>query len=839
MGVDAASQASESCDDVHEQHRRWESGSWDTVSTVSDISSNWRWGPSGSGKWPSATEKGSDIEGDKRGSDLERDNKRGCGFERDNKRGADFERESKRGSDFERDKRGADLESDRRWDDRWTGARKREEGDTRRLSQAESRRISGDVAERVKKWESGRFDSMKLESLLGMDEERKVSGLERSTSLRAGSAAGPGKEGRRPFQLTLDRHSIANKRGSECNLLDEKWREGASPRRKILEKWGMEAAHTPSVRPTLDSPRRRGGEGLERSASMRPSMGSDWRGSEQYQPLDFGLRHVASESRFVAAALLSTKAGEFDPEGGLLSFSTSARPGGEVTPRKFGGVVDTRTPEKDGGVEGRRNWSATGAESRSPERRRGMLETRGTESRRFSENWGGSDRRPPSARLYGRATKDDVPLPPERRLLSLESMKRRGLDRQRSIRQDEMSPCPVVGGLDRQRSIRQEEMSPRPVLGGLDRQRSIRHEEMSPRSAVAHGQANGTGEGFWGLIHKAKSVLLERGAAAVLEEDERRDHDEASGHSSAVLKGLDALTSSLFTIGDTLGSALEGGGNYLADLRSADAAKLEARCAADAAAFSTAKDSRSGADGTLPKGRGGRACSEDGSTRRGSVPDPGPAISMSTQLKASRDVAAAMAAKAKQLHRQLRAARAEMEFAKDRTSQLEEENKKLRESLETGLRMDEDPLIRKQLETLLAEKARLAQENAALTRENQTLLMLVEMHQLQNQDYASEVGSVLEFCDSQEAVGSVLGLDLSNGSGFVNGGPPCSPSPLPSSAPPPPPLPPPAPPLRRNLFASHANGFAHAEGQALSEPQDQLPGKGDVCGSDQVIAVAV
>jgi hypothetical protein len=38
------------------------------------------------------------------------------------------------------------------------------------------------------------------------------------------------------------------------------------------------------------------------------------------------------------------------------------------------------------------------------------------------------------------------------------------------------------------------------------------------------------------------------------------------------------------------------------------------------------------------------------------------------------------------------------------------------------------------LEALLAEKSRLAQENANLTRENQSLMQLVEYHQLTSQD---------------------------------------------------------------------------------------------------------
>jgi hypothetical protein len=45
--------------------------------------------------------------------------------------------------------------------------------------------------------------------------------------------------------------------------------------------------------------------------------------------------------------------------------------------------------------------------------------------------------------------------------------------------------------------------------------------------------------------------------------------------------------------------------------------------------------------------------------------------------------------------------------------------------------------LRLQLEALLAEKSRLAQENADLSRENRSLHQLVEYHQLTSQDLTS------------------------------------------------------------------------------------------------------
>ncbi|XP_020268652.1 uncharacterized protein LOC109844056 isoform X2 [Asparagus officinalis] len=105
-----------------------------------------------------------------------------------------------------------------------------------------------------------------------------------------------------------------------------------------------------------------------------------------------------------------------------------------------------------------------------------------------------------------------------------------------------------------------------------------------------------------------------------------------------------------------------------------------------------------------------------------------------TQLKASRDVANAMAAKAKVLLRELKTIKADLAFAKERCAQLEEENKMLRENHEKGAGPEDDDLIRLQLETLLAEKGRLAHENSVYARENRFLREIVEYHQLTMQD---------------------------------------------------------------------------------------------------------
>ncbi|KAM0848617.1 hypothetical protein ACQ4PT_054283 [Festuca glaucescens] len=118
----------------------------------------------------------------------------------------------------------------------------------------------------------------------------------------------------------------------------------------------------------------------------------------------------------------------------------------------------------------------------------------------------------------------------------------------------------------------------------------------------------------------------------------------------------------------------------------------------------------------------------------------------SPQIKASRDVANVMAAKVKLLQRELKTVKADMAFSKERCAQLEEENRLLRDGNHDA---DED-MIRQQLETLLAEKARLANENTVYARENRFLREIVDLHQLSMQDVVSLQEDIIEEEDEEE-----------------------------------------------------------------------------------------
>ncbi|XP_075081692.1 uncharacterized protein LOC107785543 [Nicotiana tabacum] len=186
-------------------------------------------------------------------------------------------------------------------------------------------------------------------------------------------------------------------------------------------------------------------------------------------------------------------------------------------------------------------------------------------------------------------------------------------------------------------------------------------------------------------------------------------------------KGLDALTSSLNHIGDTIGNALEEGRTIVENKTTdiiQETRKLQIR--------------RKGTNFEEQNHVSSLHSAWQQSSRQ--TTQPHTQTNHEDQLKASRDVAMANAAKAKLLLRELKTVKAYLAFAKLRCSQLGEENKVLRESCEKGDNPAVDDMIRLQLETLLAEKARLAHENSVYARENRFLREIVEYHQLTMQD---------------------------------------------------------------------------------------------------------
>ncbi|OIV95677.1 hypothetical protein TanjilG_01471 [Lupinus angustifolius] len=245
--------------------------------------------------------------------------------------------------------------------------------------------------------------------------------------------------------------------------------------------------------------------------------------------------------------------------------------------------------------------------------------------------------------------------------------------------------------------------------------------------------------GFWGVLaRKAKSIVEDDNVSRQSEmpattrshmpggasrgKFHNSNHLEESNlkrDSPAFLKGLDAFTSSLNHIGGTIGKSLEEGFTIV-ESRTSDIIQETRKHIRKKPGNSVEQNQEINHSTTLQQSQ----------LRTQMSPMQ---TDQDLQLKASRDVAMAMAAKAKLLLRELKTVKADLAFAKDRCAQLEEENKILRENRERGDSQDDD-LIRLQLETLLAEKARLAHENSVYARENRFLREVVEYHQLTMQD---------------------------------------------------------------------------------------------------------
>lgn len=271
-------------------------------------------------------------------------------------------------------------------------------------------------------------------------------------------------------------------------------------------------------------------------------------------------------------------------------------------------------------------------------------------------------------------------------------------------------------------------------------------------------------DSFWGGLARRAKTVLEDPPSDIKRKDSKRAQStpvsdalivqkNGSRHltdskwkrqESVVLhKGLEAIASSLSLLSDTLGNALEEGLNLVetkatnfiyTEPRSRSLKKNPDRPVSEKRITNISKlqaDPEEKLSRPQVKSEEKSQVKLEETVLKSQVKaEEKPGVTKDTQLKASRDVAMAMATKAKLLLRELKGVKTDLAFTKARCTQLEEENKRLRENVDKGERHEEDDLVRLQLEALLAEKARLAQENAAYARENQFLHEVVQYHQL-------------------------------------------------------------------------------------------------------------
>ncbi|VAH41229.1 unnamed protein product [Triticum turgidum subsp. durum] len=239
-----------------------------------------------------------------------------------------------------------------------------------------------------------------------------------------------------------------------------------------------------------------------------------------------------------------------------------------------------------------------------------------------------------------------------------------------------------------------------------------------------------------------------------------------------LVRGLDSVAASLAQLSDTL-TAAQKGVNALAMCSSQARerergeeepdAKRHCRASTEFAALDAKKD----ADEAL----GAAADAKPREEPNGDVVLASAEVAQSTNLKRARSLAVSMAGRAANLARELTTIKSELRFMQERCGLLEEENRRLRDGYDdggAGAAPEEDDLVRLQLEALLAEKSRLAQENANLARENQSLVQLVEYHQLTAQEEEEEEDHLLT-ASYEEAVMQGMRLDFSSPLGKLDG----------------------------------------------------------------------
>ncbi|CAH8352260.1 unnamed protein product [Eruca vesicaria subsp. sativa] len=256
--------------------------------------------------------------------------------------------------------------------------------------------------------------------------------------------------------------------------------------------------------------------------------------------------------------------------------------------------------------------------------------------------------------------------------------------------------------------------------------------------------------GFWGILaQKAKSILEDEDEQQQEQQNDVVSEPLTNNNNPTIRKSIDKITTSLNQIGDSFEKAFEEGRTMVAS-----------------------QMRRKGSDVMDSSENHNQSSGSNSPWQPLTQPNP-----HESQLKASRDVAMATAAKAKLLLRELKTVKADQAFAKQRCSQLEEENKRLRDNREKGTNNPaDDDLIRLQLETLLAEKARLAHENSIYARENRFLREIVEYHQLTMQDVVYIDEGIEELAEVNPSITRTLSMASFPASEFPSSVSPSSPA---------------------------------------------------------------
>lgn len=252
---------------------------------------------------------------------------------------------------------------------------------------------------------------------------------------------------------------------------------------------------------------------------------------------------------------------------------------------------------------------------------------------------------------------------------------------------------------------------------------------------------------FWSTLRSRVDALLEErkcefssGQTGVSVGESDRGN-RLKEDSLLLLRGFDSISHSLSQLTNNLDNALQGARSLAKPPTLTDIFHCNLEKSKGKEEVSEKEDDDEESKRGLKRKLDGNEGSEDqgGNSQRENEQSPGEG-----KLKKAKNLAISMATKAASLARELKSIKSDLCFMQERCALLEEENSRLRDGFVKGMRPEEDDLVRLQLEALLAEKSRLANENANLTRENQCLHQLVEYHQLTSQDLSATYEQVIQ-----------------------------------------------------------------------------------------------
>ncbi|KAL4312585.1 hypothetical protein GQ457_01G053230 [Hibiscus cannabinus] len=203
-----------------------------------------------------------------------------------------------------------------------------------------------------------------------------------------------------------------------------------------------------------------------------------------------------------------------------------------------------------------------------------------------------------------------------------------------------------------------------------------------------------------------------------------------------LLRGFDSISQTLSQLSNNLDNALQGARELAKPPTLTDIFHSNLKNSEPKEGLEVEEESKIG----LKRKFDHSECSDDNDSHKESKQSP---RNNNKMMKKAKNLAISMATKAASLARELKSIKNDLCFMQERCGLLEEENRRLRDGFTKGIRPEEDDLVRLQLEALLAEKSRLANENANLVRENQCLHQLVEYHQMTSQDLSASYEQVL------------------------------------------------------------------------------------------------